>query len=256
MLIRSKEYWPDYSGITIDKYGGFLPIVTTRGCPNRCFFCTQHLPYFYHSIESVIYQIENTPGISRIHYNDSNINVNPKRAEELFAKLSQLKTKYYSIVFGLEIRKEFKSYIPKMAAAGVREAFIGLESGSLRERESMNKPHWSNDLAVEVIKELTSNKILTWAQFIFCYPEQTESDRQKTLDFMKRINDECDPAFVRFQWFRFVVHLGLEDSFNKRYGVISTSPKNWHNAVYDPRKVEQLGQRYAAPIPENAKLHM
>ena len=255
-LIPSKEYLPDYTGITIEKYNGFFPIVTTRGCPNRCSFCTHNYPYFSHSIESVIYQIENTPNIRLVHFNDSNINVNQKRTEELFVELSKLKNKPKITVFGLQIRKGFKKYISKMPEAGVKEAFVGLESGSLRERKSMNKPHWSNDLALEFIKELTSNKILTWCQFIFCYPDQTEKDRQETLDLMKRINNECDSAFVQFQWFKFVVHLGLEEFFKERYGVTSFSPQNWENVLYNPEKVKQLEEKYSKLIPGNAEIYM
>ncbi len=255
-LIPGKDYRPDYSGMDLADYDGFFPIVTTRGCPNSCFFCTQHFPYYFHTIESVLEQLKCTKNIRRIHFNDSNINVNTSRTEKLFSELGRLGPLPPSIVFGFEIRQQYQRYVAKMAACGVKEAFIGLESGSLRERHSMLKPTWTNALAVEVIRELTANKIMTWAQFIFCYPDQTENDRQQTLAFMHRLNAEADPNYIRFQWFRFVVHLGLEESFNRKYGVIATSPKNWQNHCYAPQSVEQLGHKYRELIPQNGRLYM
>ncbi len=255
-LIPSKTYLPDYTGITIDKYHNFLSIMTTRGCPNRCTYCTQNLQYFYHSIESVLYQIETTPNVQLIMYNDPNINVNSKRTEKLFTEISKLQEKPYSVVYGMEIKQGFERYISKMAESGVKEAGIGLESGSFAERNRMNKPHWNNDLAVAFIKELTSHKILTWAQFIFCYPDQTEKDRQETLDLMKRINDECDPNYVKIFWYKFVVHLGLEKFFKEHYGVIASSPQNWENDLYNSSKMKQLEEKYSKLIPQNAKIHM
>lgn len=255
-LNRAKEYLPDYTGITIDKYGDRLPIVTTRGCPNRCSFCTQNHPYIFHSIESVVSQIQNTPNIIEVMYNDSNINVSSKRTEELFAELSKLENKPDGHVFGMLVKKGFERYISKMAESGVKEARLGLESGSLRERTSMNKPHFSNDLVVEFAKELTSNKIMTWAQFIFCYPDQTDEDRQETLDLMKMINDECDPRFVKHFWYKFVVHHGTEKFFKGKYGVKSLSPQTWENALYNPEKIKKIEEKYSKLIPKNAKIFL
>lgn len=255
-LDPSKRYLPDYTGMTIDRYNGRLPVVTSRGCPNRCTFCTQHFPYLYHPIESVVQQIQNIPNIREVMYNDSIINVSAKRTERLFTELSKLKLKPPGHIFGMQIREGFKTYISKMAEAGVREARVGIESGSIHERTSMNKPEISNDLIAEFIKELTANKILTWAQFIFCYPDQTEKDRKETLDLMNRINDECDASYVKHFWYKFVVHHGRESFFRKEYGVIAHSPQNWKNVFYNPKKIKKLEKKYSKLIPENGKIYL
>jgi len=255
-LISSKHYYPDYRGINIQNYGGRLPIVTTRGCPNRCTFCTQSHPYFYHSIESVIDQIKNNTDIVEVMYNDSNINVNSKRTEELFNELSKLKNKPFGHIFGLQIKEGFTDYIDKMAAAGIKEVRIGLESGSQRERKNMNKPRFTNDLAVDFIKELTKYKIVTWVQFIFCFPDQTEEDRKKTLNLMNRINQECNTKYIKHFWYKFVVHHGTEDFFVKQYGVHSISPQNWENRLYNSKKVKRLKEKYSKLIPQNAKIYL
>ena len=253
-LIRSKEYLPDYTDIPIDKYNGRLPVIVTRGCPNRCTFCTQHLPCFFHSIESVVDQIRNTPNIRNVMYNDSNINVSTNRTERLFIKIAELKNPPRGLIFGLEIKKDFKRYISKMAEAGIKKVRIGIESGSIRERKSMNKPFFDNETVIELVKELTVHKISTVAQFIFCYPDQTEIDRQETVKLINRMNDSCDADYIKHLWYKFVVHNGVEKLFKEKYGVIASSPQDWKNPLYSTGKIEKIAEKYCQYIPANAEI--
>jgi radical SAM superfamily enzyme YgiQ (UPF0313 family) len=255
-LNRHKEYFPDYSDCSIEDYCGALPIVTTRGCPNQCNFCTSNYPYFFHSIESVLKQFKEIPNIRRVTYNDPNINVNARRTEELFTRLAQLPQKPFGHIFGLQIKEGYERYIPQMAGSGVREARLGVESGSIRERKSMNKVEFSNSLVVDFVKHLTTHKILAVVQLIFCYPDQTENDRQETLQLMNRINNACDTNFVKYNWFKFVVHYGTEELFKKKYGVITTSPRNWENSLYSNKKIEEIKEKYSGLIPQNATIYL
>ena len=253
-LRKDRDYLPDLSLVSIDDYSGFLPLVTTRGCPNRCNFCTQHLPYYYHRINSVIQVIKQAGQIKRIMINDSNLNVNTKRTVELFSRLSQECNGAPIHIFGTQVKKGFEQYIPLMAEAGVREVRLGIESGSPRERKSMNKPIFDNKLVIEMVKELTAHRITTWTQFIFCYPDQTEEDRQQTLDLMNQINHNCNPNYIKHFWYQFVVHHGSEQFFKTHYGVKSISPNTWFNNSYNPEVIKKLGQKYQKLIPSNCQL--
>ena len=231
-------------------------MATSRGCPNRCSFCTSNSPYYTHSIESVVRQFTEIPNIKRVTYNDSNINVNTRRTEKLFTRLSQLKQKPFGHIFGLQIKEGYERYIPAMAEAGVREARIGVESGSIRERRSMNKIRFTNTLVVDFIKHMTSHKILAVVQFIFCYPDQEDKDRKQTLDLIHRINDESDVQYVRHVFNKFVVHHGKEDFFMKNYGVFSYSPQNWENPLYNPNKIETIRNEFIDLLPPNCKIFL
>lgn len=255
-LDRSKDYQPDYTDLPLNRYKGVLPVITTRGCPNRCHFCTQHLPLFFHSLDSIIDQIKRTPKVREIIYNDSNINISPKRTEYFFTELAKLKKPPPGHVFGLEVKKGFERYISKMSEAGIKIVRVGIESGAIRERNSMNKKFFDNDLVIAFIKELSNHKITTWAQYIFCYPDQTDDDRQETLALMARINSSCNPAFIKHFWYRFIVHHGTEELFQKKYGVISSSPLNWKNELFTPEKVEKLAEKYRLLIPINARIFL
>lgn len=256
-LIKGKEYTADYSGITPDMFQGRLSVVTTRGCPHNCAFCTQNHPYYYHSIESVVKHIqEMTSGFSTktLMYNDSNINIDGNRTRELFKEIAKLRLPAKGHVFGMEVTKDSPEYIHFMSEANVKEIRVGIESGSLRERDSMNKHKFTNDMVVETLKEIGKNKIVAWAQFIFCYPDQTDEDRRQTLDLMHRIRRECDPRYVKMYWFKFVVHHGTEDLFRNRHGVVAESPANWRNKIYDSNLIKRLKSKYSKLTPKNCKM--
>ena len=252
-LSREREYWPDFSLVSMDDYGGLLPLVTTRGCPNRCNFCTQNSPYYYHRISSIIRILKEAKNVKRVMLNDPNINVNSGRTKDLFSQLALFNTVPMH-VYGMQVKAGFEEYIHLMAKSGVTQVRLGIESGSLRERVSMNKPHFTNELALELVKQLTGHRIEAIAQFIFCYPDQTEGDRQETLSLMQRLNEECDSNYVQHRWLQFVVHRGAEELFERNYGVTTTSPNTWENTLYNPREISRIGRRYERTIPQNCRL--
>ncbi|MCP4594301.1 MAG: B12-binding domain-containing radical SAM protein [bacterium] len=255
-LVPSREYLPDSRQVPIKKYKGILPITTTRGCPNRCAFCTQSHPYYFHSIESVVQQIRDTRGVREIMFNDSTLNVQAQRTADLFGELAKLDDKRRSHVFGMQVQREYDMYVPRMAEAGVREVRLGIESGSPRERRSMTKPAFDNDQVVRCVKLLTEHGITTWTQFIFCYPDQTDEDRDQTVALMHRINAECRETHVRHYWYQFVVHHGTEELFAKRYGVRKTTPKTWENDLYTPEIIAKTFEAYARRMPANGRIYL
>lgn len=250
-LTNGRDYVPDYTGIEIERYGGMLPLVTTRGCPRRCNFCTQNLSYHYQSIDSVMRQLRTTPDVRSVMFNDSNINVSRKHVTELFETIALSGGTAPSHVFGMEVSPHHDEYIPLMAKAGVFETRLGLESGSYRERGEMEKANFSNDLLVEVVKNLTDHKITTWVQQIFCFPSQTAEDREESLALMHRLNRECDPQYIKQFWYRFVVHTGRESYFEENFGVERGRLQTWSNDVYTAEVIDKLGREYKERVPDN-----
>jgi radical SAM superfamily enzyme YgiQ (UPF0313 family) len=257
-LKKDKEYLPDFEAMELSAYNGILPIVTTRGCPNHCLFCTQHLPYYYHDIDSILRTLSHfkQAGLREVMYNDSNINVNPKRTTELFKAIAAFGIGVPAHVFGMQVKEGFEDYIYLMKASGVNVVRLGIESGSPRERKSMNKPKFDNRLAVKMVAELSKNQITTWAQFIFCYPDQTDEDRQQTLELMRQMNEAGDPSYIKHFWFQFVVHHGTEELFRKLYNVNKITPKTWTNELYDRQIIRNIYQQYKEIVPQNCTIEV
>jgi len=255
-LDRSKDYVPDYSGIEFKRYGGKIPILTTRGCPHACTFCSQHLRYYYHSIESVSKQIAATPPNCGIMLNDSNLNVNPKRTKRLFSAIGKVIGNRYIHAFGFEVSSKFNSYAAEYTRCNFTEARIGIESGSLAVRKAMNKPTFTNVDVRNMIKQMTAAGTTVWAQFIFCYPAETNKDREETLALMHAIANENPKGKVQIYWFRFVVHHGTEDFFKDKYGVVCDTIRDWHNKNYNPKRIAHIAKKLTPRLPDCARIYL
>jgi len=115
IFINKKEKWitdldsipfPAYHIMKLDKYFGlkashgirhknrFSPIITSRGCPAKCTFCSAHKAwgnrYRLRSVDNVLKEmrlLKEQYGIEEIMFEDDNVTANPKRATELFSRM-------------------------------------------------------------------------------------------------------------------------------------------------------------------------
>jgi len=255
-LKKDTEYTPDYAGIEFGLYRGSYPILTTRGCPHRCAFCSQHTPYFYHTIKSVVEQIELSPKNCTIFLNDSNFNVNHKRTKELLSNVGKVIGGRRIHGFGFEVSPEFHTYLEEYRQCNFYQARVGIESGSRVLRDEMRKPRFTNEEVRTMVKQMTSCGTVVWAQFIFCYPGETSQQREETLELMHQLVDENPQGKVLVYWFRFVVHHGTEAFFKERYNVSAHSIRDWSSPAYPPGRVEELAAGYKKRLPKNANIHL
>jgi anaerobic magnesium-protoporphyrin IX monomethyl ester cyclase len=112
--------------------------------------------------------------------------VHPRRLENIADEnlRSEKKVKYFAL-FRLE--KEFKSkaFCRKLAEGGFLGGYVGLESGSQRVNDIINKGIDLND-TVEIIKNFYQTGILMHIYSIVGTPGETEEDAVKTCNFFKR----------------------------------------------------------------------
>jgi radical SAM superfamily enzyme YgiQ (UPF0313 family) len=255
-LQKDKKYQPDYTDIDYSRYGGRFPVISSRGCPRSCSFCSQHLHYHMEDIPSVISQILKVPDGTALMLNDSNTNVNTKRTKELFKNIGMVIGKRTIHGFGFEVNKRYKEYINEYAKCNFVEARIGVESGSQEVRDEMNKVKFSNEDVKEMVKDLTSTGTNVWVQFILCYPSETDDDRKKTIELMHELH-RINPSKVKMFWFRFIVHHGTEFIFKKRYGVTTPNGiRDWVSPNYNPGKIQQIAAQLKCKLPPSAELFL
>jgi radical SAM superfamily enzyme YgiQ (UPF0313 family) len=188
--------FPARECINYKKYSSILakknPItimITSRGCPYRCHFCSNiesGQKVRYRSAKNVVDEIEEIMdkfGIYDILFFDELFTSNKKRTLEICDEI---------IRRGLKVRWHCRSradvldeeMVKKMKKAGCRLIQFGIETGSERLQNVINK-NLRLDKVKEVVKMVSDNGIYTYADFMFGLPTETEKETERTLEFAK-----------------------------------------------------------------------
>ncbi len=182
----------DYSGIHGQPEGvGATSILSSRGCPYSCTFCTsipQTRKMRYHSpdymLEEIMAVIEDYPAVRHFRFVDDIFALNKDRVMAFCDKLiaAKLGITWVCITRASTLDQEL---LAKMRAAGCIETHIGVESGSQRILNLMNKKTDVSALAngVQMIKQAG---IRAKTYLMYGFPGETDEDRQMTINFVGR----------------------------------------------------------------------
>lgn len=220
----------DFSDFHLDEYFmKKLPISTSRGCINRCIFCSESniwKRYRFRSarniFDEIVFQLGKYPFINSFFFNDSLLNGNLKILEELCELLIN---NNININWGGQaaIREQMKKgLIHKMKEAGCFHLTYGLESASPKILLMIGKD-FSPELAERVIKDTHQAGIKTGATIIVGFPTETKEDIIMTSEFIKRNRKFIDEISFHLLVIARGTHLyenrdllgiELEDNFN------------------------------------------
>src|SRR5271157_640716 len=172
----------------------FYPIMTSRGCPYDCIYCTKVVhgyKYRERSIENIIQEIRYLKerfGIKELFFIDDNFNNDIDRAEKIMDEIIQNKFNLL-IKFTNGIRADRMSprLGHKLKAAGTYFAALGIESGN---QEIVKKIGKKLDLkkVITATRILKENRILSGGFFILGLPYDTYDTMVETLNFAKSID--------------------------------------------------------------------
>lgn len=193
-LIEDLDQLPpaDFSDFPLDSYlKQSLPVVTSRGCFNRCSFCADSplwKTYRLRSAEQVVNELcalHLRYGRDQFEITDSVFNGDVARVERICDLL---------LSRGMAFSWSAKAYLhpqmsprllAKMKTAGCTDLSYGLESGSPSVLRDMRK-NPDLKLAERLIRETAAAGIRANCFFIIGYPTETEGDFQMTLEFVER----------------------------------------------------------------------
>ena len=163
------------------------PIVTSRGCPYSCSFCSvwkffgrkiRHV-----SVDRVMQDIENSK-TNRFMFLDDNIVGNPAYATELF---NALKERHIQWVGQASISFSKNEELLKLAYdSGCRGLFFGLESVSEEKIKRMSKAMRSQAETIDAIKRIQGTGILFHASLVFGFDDDDVSVFDETLEFLHK----------------------------------------------------------------------
>jgi radical SAM superfamily enzyme YgiQ (UPF0313 family) len=189
-LVRKYNYGIGYNPNF--KKGEFTSIITSRGCPYTCKFCSRGAismkKFLERSTDSIINELKiiEKQGFRYVAFVDDCFIANKKHSMEIFRRIldEKIQLKYYITAARVDSADE-KLY-ELMKKAGVVFIQFGLESGNQDVLDFYNK-----NTTIEKIKYAVnlSNKkgFYTVGSFIIGAPFETKEHFKNTIDFAKKL---------------------------------------------------------------------
>ncbi|MEX2682986.1 MAG: radical SAM protein [Candidatus Sigynarchaeota archaeon] len=183
LLPNSKHY--HYN----NRYYPFYPILTSRGCPFDCIYCTKVVHGYkmrYRSVENVIAEIrflKERYKIKELIIADDNFTQDPERAEQIFDRIYEEKLDI-KILFSNGIRSDIYSerLVAKMKRAGVYRVFLGIESGNQLMVNKIKKG-LRLDVVRGFVELLRKYNIEQGGYFMLGLPDDTPATMMDTIRF-------------------------------------------------------------------------
>lgn len=195
----------DFSGLPLMNYDdpGHIPFLASRGCVQRCVFCSSRAfwPGYRRMsgkriFEEIAFHKRQNNRLGHIDFLDLMFNGDIRELNsfcELMNK-SQIKGDI-SWVANAIIRPEMTpELLQKMKESGCKHLIYGIESGSKRVLDLMKKVFSVSD-ADAVIRATHEAGIVVTANFMFGFPGEQESDFSETLDFIRRNAEYLDRVY-------------------------------------------------------------
>ncbi len=168
-----------------------VPIISSRGCPNRCPFCSswRHWGQRYRqrSADNVLEEIKHLKkdfGIEELKWQDDNLTIDKKRAKEIFSKMVvRGLTIPWNTPNGIAIWTLDEEMIRLMKQSGCYEITLAVESGDPDSfRRFVGKP-FTLEKAREVARLARKHRITTVGYFIIGFPGETFAQIQRSIRF-------------------------------------------------------------------------
>jgi len=205
--------WPAYHLFKMDKYTNLQPatdsvdgsrsfsILTSRGCPYRCTFCSQSImpiKWRARSPENVIEEwrhLVEELGALEIGVLDDSANIRKQRLHVLADALIENRLNHVPWIFVNGIRANLADLdlLSRLKQAGLKRTAFGVETGDAEMLVRIDK-HVDHDTIRQAFKNAKAAGIETIGFFIIGLPGDTRESMQRTIDFAI----EIDPMIANF----------------------------------------------------------
>jgi magnesium-protoporphyrin IX monomethyl ester (oxidative) cyclase len=136
------------------------PIITSRGCPAKCTFCSAYRvwgrKFRQRSPENVIAEMKDVKeqyGIQEIMFEDDNVTMNVNRAEKLFDLMIKEKLNFiWDTPNGVAVYALNERLLDKMKASGCYRVNMAIESGNQQVLDNIIKKPLNLERAKQLIK--------------------------------------------------------------------------------------------------------
>lgn len=205
--------FPAYHFFKMDRYTNLQPatdavdgarsfsVMTSRGCPYRCTFCSQSImpiKWRARSPESVLAEwkhlVENFDA-QEIGVLDDSANIQVDRLEKMADLFIEHNVNHVPWIFvnGIRANLATKTLLGKLKKAGLKRTAFGVESGDPDVLLSIDKKI-DHDTIRQAFKNAKAVGLETIGFFIIGLPGETEESMEKTIQFAC----EVDPMIANF----------------------------------------------------------
>jgi radical SAM superfamily enzyme YgiQ (UPF0313 family) len=178
----------------------FITILTSRGCPGGCIFCTKFVfgsKFRARTPENIVEEIEQVTkeyDVRELNFMDDAFTCDAKRVEELCDLMIEKKINIpWRCSGGTRVDMVTEKLLSKMKKAGCIQISYGVESGDDGVLKQIGK-QITTDQIREAFKKTKNVGIETVAFFMFGLPFDTIETMEKTIKFAK----EIDPDYAQF----------------------------------------------------------
>lgn len=192
--------FPDYSILKTPCVAA--NILTTRGCPFRCTFCTtsrMFAPYRQRSVENVLEEIRmyQRLGFKYMNFEDDNFTADKERAKEIcrriIAENLQFKETFF---FGRTDMANDEELLTLLQQAHLTRVLIGIESLNQKALDSVNKHQNIEDIR-RAGNACRDHGIRLIASIVLGLDEDRKEDIRRSVEFAKSIDAyELQPAVL------------------------------------------------------------
>lgn len=236
---------PDFSIVkglekNAHKKLSITPIMTSRGCPYDCSFCSVTgmfgQKYRFRSKEKVIeeLQLNRDNGGNWVFFYDDNFSADKKRTKELLRLMIEKGlTPKWTAQVRADVAKD-PELLDLMQRSNCHTVYIGFESVNPETLKAYNKKQSVEDIQA-CIKKLHDHGIRIHGMFVFGSDNDTVETIQQTVTFAKKNNIES----VQFM---ILTPLPGTDFFREMEKQNRFITKDWglydaHHAVFEPKKM-------------------
>lgn len=199
--------WPDWELLNPPRYFKTLQsislpikgkkptfVLTSRGCPFRCTFCSARLIskriMRYREPENIVAEIKmlhEKYGVDEIFFSDDNLTMDLNRAEKIFDLLIDSGIKiHWRAPNGLRVDRLEEKLIKKMAKSGCYYVGLGIESGNQKVLMSIKKS-LDVKLVPKQIKLLHKYGIKCSGFFMCGLISETQEQMYESINFAKSV---------------------------------------------------------------------
>ncbi|MGI6721508.1 MAG: B12-binding domain-containing radical SAM protein [Anaerovoracaceae bacterium] len=192
--------FPDYSILKTPCEAA--NVISTRGCPYRCTFCTtsrMFAPYRERSVDNVIEEIRGYKkmGFKYLNFEDDNFTADKERTKEICRRMiAEGLTFKESFFFGRTDMADDEELLQLLHDAHLTRVLIGIESLNQEALNSIHKGQNLDDIR-RAGEACERHKIRVIASIVLGLDEDQKEDMHRSVDFARSIHAyQLQPAIL------------------------------------------------------------